>query len=102
MKAFRSLFAVILTCLIAWNGFVTPAFAASDSVGSFTNGFWEGLGGVFGAATGTVVVCYTVDAVIAPVAPPVAAYLATMCPAIGLTVGGIGGAAAVNAIAGAQ
>ncbi len=102
MKAFRSLFAVILTCLIAWNGFVTPAFAASDSVGSFTHGFWEALGGVLGGATGTVVVCYTVNAVIAPVAPPVAVYLAPMCPAIGFTVGGLGGAATANAIAGAQ
>ena len=93
VKAFRSLFAVILSCVIAWNGFASPAFAASDSVGSFINGFWYTVGGFLGGAAATVVTCYTVDVLIAPVAPPVAAYLATMCPAIGAA-GGLGGFAA--------
>jgi hypothetical protein len=93
---------VILSCVIAWNGFASPAFAASDSVGSFINGFWQAFGGVVGMATGTVVTCYAVDVLIAPVAPPVAAYLATMCPAIGATVGGFGGVAGAKAIAGAH
>ena len=99
VKAFRSLFAVILSCVIAWNGFASPALAAtSDSVDSFMNGFWYVVGG----ATATVVTCYTVDFLIAPVAPPVAAYLATMCPAIGAA-GGFGGfAAGAKAIVGAH
>jgi len=99
VKVFRSLFALILTCMIAWNSFSTPVLAASDSLGSFTNGFWQALGGVVGAATGTVAVCYAVDVLIAPAAPPVAVYLATVCPAIGATVGGIGGMAGVNTLA---
>lgn len=102
VKAFRSLFAVILSCLISWNIIATPAFAASDSFGSFINGFWQALGGVFGAATGTVVTCYAVDTLIAPFAPPVAAYLAPMCPVIGGTVGAFGGAAGASAISGAH
>ncbi|MEG4583419.1 hypothetical protein QUA71_27995 [Microcoleus sp. MON1_C5] len=98
VKAFRSLFAVILSCVIAWNGFASPAFAASDSVGSFINGFWSFVGG----AAGAVVTCYTVDVLIAPVAPPVAAYLAPMCGAIGAVGGGVGGGlAGAKAIAGA-
>ncbi|MEW6499497.1 MAG: hypothetical protein AB1589_44585 [Cyanobacteriota bacterium] len=97
VKAFRSLFAVILSCVIAWNGFASPAFAASDPVGSVINGFW----GAVGAAIGSVATCYTVDVLIAPVAPPVAIYLAPMCAAMG-AVGGFGGAEAAKAIAGAH
>jgi len=62
------------------------------------NGFWQGLGGVFGAVTGTLVTCYAVDVLIVPVAPPVAAYLATMCPAIGATVGGFSGFTGVRSV----
>ncbi len=98
MKSFRSLFVAILTCVIIWSSFGSPVFAADDPTGSFINGFWTAVGAAFGSATGTVAVCYTVDALIAPVAPPAAAYLATMCPAIGATVGGFGGAAAVQAV----
>lgn len=102
VKAFRSLFAVILSCVIAWNGFASPAFAASDSVGSFINGFWYAVGGIVGGATGTVVTCYTVDVLIASVAPPVAVYLAPMCATTG-AVGGFGGGLAwAKAIAGAH
>ncbi|MBW4683050.1 MAG: hypothetical protein KME19_23640 [Microcoleus vaginatus WJT46-NPBG5] len=97
-KASRSLFAVILTCVIAWNGFATPAFAASDPVGSIINGFW----GAIGAAMGSVATCYTVDLLIAPVAPPVAIYLAPICGAVGAAGGALGGAAGANAIAGAH
>lgn len=100
-KIVRSLFAVLLTCVIALNTFVSPAFAANDSaIGSLVNGFWQGLGAVIGGAAGTVVTCYAVDVLIAPVAPPAAAYLATVCPAIGATVG-VGSAAGASAMIGA-
>jgi hypothetical protein len=106
-KIFRSAFAVILTCVIALNGFTGSAFADSRSttnlflqtnslaffnfsslVDSLVTGFWQGLGGAIGGATGTIAACYAVDFLVAPVAPPAAAYLAGMCPGIGLAVGG--------------
>lgn len=94
VKMIRSLFAVILTCAIALNSFVSPAFADTGSnVDSFVNGFWQSFGAVVGSAAGTVATCYAVDVLIAPIAPPVAAYLAPMCSIIGLP-GGVGGAAA--------
>lgn len=90
-KLFRTFWAVFLTCVIALNGFVSPVYAANDSLSSFVNGFWQSLGGIVGAATGTVVVCYSVDALIAPFAPPLALYLAPMCGTIGAAAGGISG-----------
>lgn len=88
----HSSFAILLTLMIALTGFVKPAYAYSGGeFGSLWNGFLEGIGGVVGGAVGTVATCYAVDALIAPVSPPVAAYLAGMCPAIGVTVGGAGG-----------
>jgi hypothetical protein len=85
LKIFRSVFAVILICVIALNGFTGSAFADNSAkVDSFTNGFFSFLG----LAVATVTVCYTVDVLIAPVAPPVALYLAPLCPVIGATVGG--------------
>ncbi|MFM6151796.1 MAG: hypothetical protein ACKPE3_02165 [Sphaerospermopsis kisseleviana] len=108
-KIFRSVFAVVLTCVIALSGFTGLAFADTgqrtnvlfeanslaftfpnpiSSIDSLVKGFWQGLGGIIGTAAGTVLVCYTVDVAIAPVAPPVAAYLTPMCPAIGAVAGG--------------
>lgn len=98
VKVFRSFCSVILTCVIAWSCFSPPAFAASDPADSFMNGFWQGLGGFFGAVTGTVVTCYAVDVLLLPVAPPVAAYLAPMCPAIGVGVGSFAGAKAIVSV----
>jgi len=78
--------------MIALNCFLTPAYAfTGDAFGSYWNGFLEAIGGVTGGAVGTVATCYAVDAFIAPIAPPVALYLAGMCPTIGATVGGTGG-----------
>jgi hypothetical protein len=102
VKAFRSLFAVILSCLISWNIIATPAFAASDPFDSLINGFWQGLGGLLGGASGTLVTCYAVDILIAPIAPPVAAYLAPMCSAIGGAAGGASGFAGARAISGSH
>lgn len=115
VKLVRSLFAVFLTCVIALNSFISPAFADTGSVvnssdvspafadtgsavKSFVNGFWYTFGTIVGGATGTVATCYTVDVLIAPVAPPAAAYLATMCPAIGAAVGGGVGAAGAREV----
>jgi hypothetical protein len=96
-KIGRSLLAIVLTCVIALNGFVNPAFAETGTaVDSFSKGFWEGLGGIVGGAAGVVLVCYGVDVVILPIAPPVAAYLATICPVVGGVVGGTGGAELVK------
>jgi hypothetical protein len=100
-KIFRPLFAVCLSCLLLINSFASPALADDGSiVEKIVGGFWSGFGGTIGGAAGAVTVCYVVDVAIAPFAPPVAAYLAPMCPAIGATVGGIGGAVATSKVAG--
>gem|GEM_PF-6028022 len=115
VKIVRSLFAVLLTCVIALNGFVSPVYASTESIAlndfvspvyastesavdSFTDGFWDSVGNVFGKAATYVAICYAVDVLIAPVAPPVAAYLAGMCPASGAMVGGVGGVGAVGGV----
>jgi hypothetical protein len=100
-KFLRSLFAICLSCLLFLNSFTSPALADSVSnIEAFAESFWESMGGVIGVATGTVIVCYTVDVAIAPFAAPVAAYLAPMCPAIGAAVGGVGGVAATANVVG--
>ena len=48
----------------------------------------------------SLLVCYVVDVAIAPFAAPVAAYLAPMCPAIGVTVGSFGSVIAGSKVAG--
>lgn len=99
IRPFRCLWTIIVTCVVAWSSFSTPAFAANNqSVDNFFGGFWQSLGNVLGGAVGIVVTCYAVDAAIAPFAPPVAAYLAPMCPAIG-AIGGTGTVIGVKALA---
>ena len=116
-KAFRSLFSIVLVCIVAWSGFSNPALAASNSTNlatgnsvtsfteklwhgfgleSFLDGFWNGFGNAAGGVTGAVVTCYAVDALIVPVAPPVGAYLSSACPGIG-AIAGIAGKSAVKA-----
>lgn len=91
-KIVRSLLTIVLTCVIAFNSFINPAFAETTTAAeSFSKGFWEGIGGVVGGATGVVLVCYSVDTLIIPFAPPFAAYLATVCPVAGGLIGGTGG-----------
>ncbi|WP_295616085.1 hypothetical protein [Chamaesiphon sp. GL140_3_metabinner_50] len=85
----RSLFTICLSCLLLLNSFATPALADNGSIiEKVVGGFWTGFGSTIGGAAGVVTVCYVVDVAIAPFAPPVAASLAPMCPAIGVTVGG--------------
>jgi hypothetical protein len=99
VKTVRSLLAVLLTLTIALTSFVRPAYAFDGaSFFPFWNGVLEGLGGVVGGAVGTVATCYAVDAFIAPVAPPVAVYLAGMCPAIGAAAGGVSGVAGAKVL----
>ncbi len=103
VKIVRSLFAVFLTCVIALNCFISPAFAATSSsdfadtgsvvnsfVKDFLQEFAKNAGSVAGGVAGLTAICYASDVFIAPVAPPVAVYLATVCSGIGSTLG-IGG-----------
>lgn len=97
----RSLFAICLSCLLFLNSFASPAFADDGSiVEKVVGGFWSGFGGTIGSAAGAVAVCYVVDVAIAPFAAPVAAYLAPMCPAIGVTVGSFGSVVVGSKVAG--
>lgn len=103
VKLVRSLFAVLLTCVIALNCFASPAFAVTGSLAfadtdSATDSFVRNFWGVIGTAAGTVVVCYVFPFLIAPIAPPVAASLTGMCPAIGVLLGETSDAAGANAI----
>jgi hypothetical protein len=91
---FRRVFKICIACLVVLNTVLLLVFlfTPSESSGSsFGASFVMSLGGVAGAATGTMVTCYVVDAAIAPIAPPAALALAGMCPAIGSSVGGIAG-----------
>jgi hypothetical protein len=100
-KIFRFLFAICLSCVLLLNSFASPALADDGSmVEKLVGGFWQGFGGAIGGAAGMVTVCYVVDAAIAPFAPPVAASLAPMCPAIGVTVGSFGSAVVGSKVAG--
>jgi hypothetical protein len=100
-KIFRFLFAICLSCVLLLNSFASPALADDGSiVEKVVGGFWNGFGGMIGGAAGAVTVCYVVDVAIAPFAAPVAAYLAPMCPAIGVTVGSFGSIVAGSKVAG--
>lgn len=111
-----SMLAIILAVIVL-TGFTRPAFAWTDAEfrslsnyekpalipngelsNEFWKGVWQGFGGALGGVTGTMFACYTVDVLIAPINPPVAAYLATLCPGIGVTVGGAGGLVSANAV----
>lgn len=115
-KIISSMLAIILTVIVL-TGFTTPAFAWTEAEFrplsnyekaalipngelsyEFWKGVWYGLGGALGGVAGTMFACYTVDVLITPVNPPAAAYLATLCPGIGATVGGAGGLAGANAV----
>lgn len=103
VKIARSLFAVFLTCVIALNCFISPAFAATSSsdfagTDSATDSFVRNFWGVIGTAAGSIVVCYVFPLVIAPIAPPLAASVTGMCPAIGAMLGEATDAAGANAI----
>ncbi len=100
VKMVRSLLVVFLTCVIALNSFVSPASANTGSaVDSFGNGFWQAFGSIVGGAAGTVAVCYAVNVIVAPFAPPIAVYLAPICPAIGGAIG-LGGAEVAKTVVG--
>lgn len=82
----RSLLTIILTFTIALTGFTKPAYSYTPddlyneiALNSFWSKFLEGAGTAIGGVTGTVIACYAVDVLIAPLAPPVAGYLAVIC-----------------------
>ena len=94
----RSLVAIILTITIALTGFTRPAYAFTPDYTytelasiPFLDKALEGAGTAFGGVVGVIAACYIVDVLIVPVAPPVAAYGAGVCSAIGATVGGAAG-----------
>jgi hypothetical protein len=68
--------------------FIFNALLPDDLVKGLLYGFGTALGGV----GGTITACYAVDVLIAPFNPPVAVYLATLCPGIGVVIRGTGGA----------
>lgn len=81
------------------SNYAKPAFIPNGELSyELLKGVWYGIGGALGGVAGTMIACYTVDALIAPVSPPAAAYLATLCPGIGATVGGVGGLVGANVI----
>lgn len=107
----------IIFAFIVLTGFTRPAFAWTDaefrSLGSYEelafipNGeiseelvkaLLSGFAAAFGGVLGTMAACYAVDVLIAPVNPPAAGYLATLCPGIGATVGGAGGFVGTNTV----
>lgn len=115
-RIISSMLAIILTVIVL-TGFTRPAFAWTDAEfrplssydkpafipngelsNEFLRGLWNGLGVALGSAVGTMAACCAVDVLIAPVNPPAAAYLATMCPSIGAVVGGAGGFATTNTV----
>ena len=117
LKRFISSTLAIILAMIVLGGFARPASAWTEAEfrplsnyekpalipngeisNEFWKGLWYGLGGALGGVAGTVFACYTVDVLITPVNPPVAAYLATLCPGIGATVGGTGGLVSANAV----
>ena len=100
-KCFRFLLAICLSCILLLNSFASPALADDGSiVEKVVGGFWSGFGGTIGSAAGAVTVCYVVDVAIAPFAAPVAAYLAPMCPAIGVAAGSFGSVVVRSKVAG--
>lgn len=81
------------------SNYAKPAFIPNGELSyELLKGAWYGIGGALGGVAGTMIACYTVDALIAPVNPPAAAYLATLCPGIGATVGGAGGLVGANTV----
>ncbi len=95
----RSFWSICLCCIVFLHLLSTPVYADTNSnINSFTGGFWKGLGEFVGGAAGAVTVCYVTDVAIAPIAPPVAAILAPICPAIGSLVGGSAGAIGVSKV----
>jgi len=104
-----STLAIILTLVISLTAFVRPvsastevefyplssqeliAFADGDLTYKFLEKVIQGLGGALGGVLGSAAACYAVDVMILPFNPPLAAYFATACPAIGGVVGGSGG-----------
>ena len=119
VKIVRSLFAVFLTCAIALNSFISPAFADNGSavnsfdvsptfadngsaVNSFVNDFGDKIVDEVGKAVAFVAICYAVNVLIVPFAPPIAPYLPVICPGIGSAVVGGGGAAAAREVIGAH
>jgi hypothetical protein len=64
---------------------------AESAIKSLSDGFWSGLGNVAGGIAGATTACYLIDALIVPIAPPVAVVMTTYCPFVGGAAGSFGG-----------
>ena len=67
---------------------------AESTIQSISDGFVSGFGQVGGGIAGATAACYVTNALILPLAPPVAGALTTYCPCIGGVAGSFGGAVA--------
>lgn len=95
----RSFCSICLCCVVFLHLLTSPVYASSNSsLNSFANGFWQAFGTVFGGAAGAVTLCYVTDVAIAPIAPPIAAIVAPMCPAVGSLAGGSAGAIGIGKV----
>jgi len=72
------------------NYFVESGMADS-AIKSVSDGFVSGFGQVGGGIAGATAACYVANTLVLPIAPPVAAALATYCPYIGGVAGSFGG-----------
>lgn len=71
--------------------FLVESGIADSAIKSVSDGFVSGFGQVGGSIAGATAACYVTNVLVLPVAPPVAAALATYCPYIGGVAGSFGG-----------
>jgi len=63
----------------------------NPAIESFSDGFISGFGQVGGSIAGATAACYVANFAVLPIAPPVAAAIATYCPYIGGVAGSFSG-----------
>lgn len=102
-QVMRSFWSIFLCCAIFFNFNIQPVRAETDwnyfvesgmaesAIQSVSDGFLSGFGNVAGGIAGATAACYVTNALVLPVAPSVAAALATYCPYIGGVAGSFGG-----------
>ena len=120
----RFCFTVCLCCLVFFNinirtaraeslnvdfDYVTAPFqdiyeylakiGSAELLDSTADGFFSGFGHVAGGIAGATAACYITNAVIVPIAPPVAGALVNACPFVGGAAGSLGGGVATKTVA---
>lgn len=71
--------------------YLVKSGVAESAIESVSDGFISGFGQVGGSIAGATAACYATNVLVLPVAPPVAAAMATYCPYIGGVAGSFGG-----------